>query len=200
MDTAALPVAGKAASDGDGAGTRPRRLLERSQESALAALAAITSYLDSDDDLPVFFERLNATVAELTGARRAAFWRLGARGTLGLQPAPSGFADDSNVYRVRLQLGAKGEGVIERIVFAGETELVKGTSPGLDLVWRDAGLGEVTSSIAAAWRAGERRIGAVAVRRGLPSDRQRSCVHFSPWALFSELHEIAWGPAASPYK
>ena len=163
MDTAALPVAGKAASDGDGAGTRPGRLLERSQESALAALAAITSYLDSDDDLPVFFERLNATVAELTGARRAAFWRLGARGTLGLQPAPSGFADDSNVYRVRLQLGAKGEGVIERIVFAGETELVKGTSPGLDLVWHDAGLGEVTSSIAAAWRAGERRIGAVAV-------------------------------------
>src|SRR5256714_11698991 len=100
VDTAALPIAGKAASDGDGVATRPRRsmqLLERSQESALAALAAIASYLDSDDDLPVFFERLNATVAELTGPRRAAFWRLGARGTLGLQPAPSAFADDSTV-------------------------------------------------------------------------------------------------------
>lgn len=138
-------------------------MLERSQESALAALATVSSYLDSDEDLPTFFGRLSATVAELTRARRAAFWRLGPRGTLALQPAPFGFVDDSALYRTRLQMGAGGEGVIERVVFSEEVELVKGTSPALDQLWRASGLRGVKSSIAAAWRAGDRRIGAVAV-------------------------------------
>jgi signal transduction histidine kinase len=64
---------------------------------------------------------------------------------------------------VRLALGAKGVGILERLVFADELELVKGTSPELDAIWRKAGLTDVRSSIAAAWRAGERRIGALAV-------------------------------------
>jgi signal transduction histidine kinase len=165
VEAAALPIAGKAVADGD-VTSKPRRapaLLERSQESALAALAAVSSYLDSDENLPEFFGRLSATIAELTRARRAAFWRLGPRGTLALQPAPSGFAGDSPLYGMRLQMGAGGEGVIERIVFAEEVELVKGTSPALDALWRESGLADVKSSIAAAWRAGDRRIGAVAV-------------------------------------
>src|SRR5205814_3349336 len=94
---------------------------------------------------------------------RAAFWRLGPRGTLGLQPAPHGFADDSSVYSLRLPLGAKGEGAMERLVFADDLQLTKGTSPRLDAVWRASGLGDVKNSIASAWRAGERRIGAIAV-------------------------------------
>jgi signal transduction histidine kinase len=60
-------------------------------------------------------------------------------------------------------MGAQGEGVIERIVFAEELELAKGTSPELDAMWRESGLTDVKTSIAAAWRAGDRRIGAVAV-------------------------------------
>lgn len=137
--------------------------LERSQEATLAALAAVSSYLDSDEDLPSFFGRLSATVASLSGAGRAAFWRLGARGTLNLQPEPFGFADDSRVYDVRVQLGVDAEGVVERVVFNDQLTLAKGTSPGLDATWRAAGLGDVKNSIAAAWTAGERRIGAVAV-------------------------------------
>ena len=38
-----------------------------------------------------------------------------------------------------------------------------GTSPQLDAIWRASGLHEVKNSIAAAWRAGERHIGAIAV-------------------------------------
>jgi signal transduction histidine kinase len=126
-------------------------------------LSAVSSYLESDEDLPALFRRLSATTAELAGARRAAFWRLGPRGTLALQPAAHGFPDRSRVYSLRLQLGAKGEGVIERIVFTDQLALVRGTSPALDAIWRGAGLSDVKNSIAAAWRAGERRIGAVAV-------------------------------------
>ena len=165
MEAAALPLGGNASDDGAEA-TRPRRAPqanERSQESALAALAAVSSYLDSDEDLPAFFGRLSATVAGLTRARRAAFWRLGPRGSLLLQPEPFGFAGESPIYGARLQTGARAAGVVERVVFGEELELVKGTSPGLDAMWRESGLTEVRSSIAAAWTAGERRIGAVAV-------------------------------------
>jgi signal transduction histidine kinase len=159
-----LPGSGKLTLDSDG-GARPKRSSQRPerQELAFAALAAVSSYLDSDEDLPDFFARLGSTIAELSHARRAAFWRLGARGTLTVQPNPHGFAADSPVYSLRLQLGANGDGAVEKLVFADQLELLKGSSPALDAVWRSSGLNDVKNSIAAAWSAGERRIGAVAV-------------------------------------
>jgi len=135
--------------------------LERWQEAAIAALTAASSYLDSHEDVPVFFGRLSGTIARQVGARRAAFWRLGPRGTLVLRRAPFGFADTSRVHDLRLRLGAPGEGVLERLVVADQLELARGTSPSLDSIWRREGLGDVKNSIAASWRAGERRIGAV---------------------------------------
>ena len=165
METAALPVEGKVPLDPD-VGRRSRRSghqPERFHESALAAMAAVSSYLDSDDDLPGFFARLGATIAELSHARRAAFWRLGPRGTLTLQPMPYGFAKDSPIFRMRHELGAAGLGEIERVVFEDQLDLVRGTAPALDAIWRKSGLGDVKNSIAAAWIAGERRIGAVVV-------------------------------------
>lgn len=165
METAeALPVDGKLRIV-DGVGARPKRAashLERSRESALAAVRAVCSYLDSDEDLTDFFARLSATIAQLTGANRAAFWRLGPRGTLSLQLAPYGFPDDSAVHNLRLHLGANRDGSLERLVFADQLELVGGTSAGLVQAWHDAGLSDVTNSIAASWTAGGRRIGAVA--------------------------------------
>jgi len=157
---------------------RPGAHLERSQESALAALTAVSSYLDSDEDLPEFFGRLSATIAEQVRAARAAFWRLGPRGALVLQPAPFGFADDSPVHELRLQLGARGEGVVERVIFADDLELTKGTAPGLDTLWREAGLADVRNSIAASLRAGERRIGAVVVY-----DSERGFTTHDLWVL-----------------
>ncbi len=165
METVALPNTGKVSLEGDGS-PRPKRSLhqlEKSQEAAFSALAAVSSYLDSDEDLPDFFARLSATIAELSHAKRAAFWRLGPRGTLAVQPKPHGFAADSQVNTIRLQLGANGDGAVERLVFADELDLIKGSAPALDAIWRGAGLSDIRNSIAAAWTAGERRIGAVAV-------------------------------------
>jgi signal transduction histidine kinase len=150
-------------------GKRASQHHERMQEAAFGALAAVSSYLDSDEDLPTFIGRLGATIAQQVGARRAAFWRLGPRGTLVLQPEPFGFAEVSLIHDLRVPLGANGEGIIERIVFRDELDLTKGTSPQLDALWHESGLIEVKNSIAVAWRAGERRIGAIAVydsRRG----------------------------------
>jgi signal transduction histidine kinase len=161
LEAAALPLGNDMTAGGEGA--LRAKPTPQSQEAALAALAAISSCLDSDENLPEFFGRLSATVADLTGAKRAAFWRLGPRGVFALQPSPHGFARGSAVYSARLQMGSRGEGIIERVVFAEELELAKGTSPALDALWRDVGLTEVNTSIAASWRAGNRHVGAVAV-------------------------------------
>lgn len=173
METAALPVSGDAAPAADGvrpetgdsgskSSKRAAQHLEKRQEATYAALAAVSSYLDSDDDRRTFFGRLSATVAELVGARRAAFWRLGAGGVLTLEPEPFGFPDGSLIHNLRIQLGANGEGIIERVLFRDELDTLKDTSPQLDALWREKGMTEVKNSIAVAWRAGERRLGALA--------------------------------------
>lgn len=165
MDTVeALPAVDGSSLDGGS----PRRVkrngnTEKVQESALAAVSAIASYLDEDEDIPSFFGRLSETVAHQLGAARAAFWRVGARGTLTLQPKAFGFKPSSPIHELRFQLDTERRGVLGRVVFEDQLDVVKGTSPELDRLWHAKGLVEVKSSIAVAWRSGERRIGAVVV-------------------------------------
>ena len=149
--------------------TRSVQRLERAQQAAFAALGAVSSYLDADEDLPVFFGRLSETVAGLVGARRAAFWRLGPRRMLSLQPKAFGFPVDSPIHEMRIELGANDRSIVDRVVFRDELDLDRGTSPELDALWREVGLPGIKNSIAVSWRAGDRRIGAVAAydaRRG----------------------------------
>ena len=185
MDTVALPLSGEVAphaTDGPAVASqrasatrrsRTAQRLDKAQAGVLASLETVSSYLDADEDLPVFFGRLSQAIAEQVGARKAAFWGIGPRGTLSLQPDPFGFDDQPSIRSLRLQLGAEGEGIIERVIFRDELDLTKGTSPLLDDMWRQLGLVDVKNSIAVAWRAGERRIGAVAAydsRRGFTAD------------------------------
>jgi signal transduction histidine kinase len=163
MDAAALPAISETAK-GLKEGSRARRPANasgRSQESALAALAEVSCYLDSDENQSALFGRLSATIAEQCHAQRAAFWRMGSRGNLALQRDSFGFDRNSPVHEMKVQLG-DGTGVIEKMLFGDELDLVQGTSPELDAIWRQHGLG-VRNSIAAAWRAGGRRIGTVVV-------------------------------------
>lgn len=134
---------------------------EQAQESALTALSAMSSHLDSDGDEATFVGRLSATVARQLGAERAAFWRLGARGGLSLQPGAFGFSSDSSIHKVRYQIEPGRGGVLGQVIFADRLDLAKGTAPDLDRIWHEKDL-RVASSIGAAWRAGQRRIGLVA--------------------------------------
>ena len=179
MEIVALPTSsGSEPTPEEGGGTskpksRSEEKLEKTQEAALAALSAVSSYLDADEDLADFFGRLCETLAGLVGARRAAFWRLGARGALSLQPMAFGFPADSPIHRLRIELGSTDEGTVERLVFRDALRVSKGTSPELDTLWREVGLPGVKNSIGVAWRAGDRRIGAVVAydsRRGFTAN------------------------------
>ncbi|HUZ86659.1 MAG TPA: ATP-binding protein [Candidatus Baltobacterales bacterium] len=173
METAALSVGGDVALAANGAqagssgesARKPRKRsderIQKAHDQAHAALSAVSSYLDADEDLPTFFLRLGEAIAEQVGARKVAFWRLGPRGAITVQPTPFGFGDASPIHEMRLDLEAGGERVLERVVFRDELKLGKGTSLELDEFWRGCGLADVKSSIAVSWRAGERRIGAV---------------------------------------
>jgi signal transduction histidine kinase len=74
---------------------------------------------------------------------------------------PFGFAGNSPIHQLCVASGGEGQGALDRIVFGDDEQLVKGTCPALDRLWHGAGLKHVKNSIAAAWRAGERRIGVV---------------------------------------
>ena len=147
--------------------------LEKVQYAAFAALDAVSSYLDVDEDLPAFFGRLSETVAGLVGARRASFLRLGPRGVLSLQPRAFGFAADSRIHSLGIERGLNGGNLVDRLVFADDLEREAGTSPELDSLWRQLGLVGIKNYIAVPWRAGDRRIGAVVAydsRRGFTSN------------------------------
>jgi signal transduction histidine kinase len=140
---------------------RPTQRLEKAQQAAFTALAAVSSYLDADEDLPGFFGRLSETVAGLVGAHRAAFWRMGARGSLALQPRAFGFPAESPVHALRIERGAVNGSIVDRIVFGDDLDVDGGTSAELDSLWAELGLHGIKNSIAVPWRAGDRRIGAV---------------------------------------
>jgi signal transduction histidine kinase len=177
VEIVALPAGrgGEPAQAGNRSGRSQRSgpRLEKAQQAALAALTAVSSYLDADEDLPVFFGRLSETVAGLVGARRAGFWRFGPRGVLALQPRAFGFPTDSPIHSKRIARGLNSGGTVDRIVFGDDLELVGGTSPELDAMWRELGVAGIKNSIAVPWRAGDRRIGAVVAfdsRRGFSSN------------------------------
>jgi signal transduction histidine kinase len=136
--------------------------VQKAHDAAHAALVAVSSYLDADEDLPAFFLRLGEAIAEQVGAGKVAFWLLGPRGALTVQPSPFGFGETSPIHEMRLEVEAGGERVLERVVFRDDVQVGRGTSVELDDFWRGCGLADVKSSIAVSWSAGERRIGAVA--------------------------------------
>lgn len=185
MEVVALPADGRPGpslpSDGEvhpaTAESRPRSKtratarLEKAQAAAYIALRAVSSYSEKDVDLPEFFGGLTETIGRLVRARRVAFWRLNHQRILTLQPEPFGIPAGWPIHRLRLHLD--GNSVVERAVFRDELELVGGTIPELDSLWRANGLEGVRNSVAVPWRAGSRRIGmlvALDSRRGFTGD------------------------------
>jgi signal transduction histidine kinase len=151
--------------------TRATARLEKAQAAAYIALRAVSTYSENDVDLPEFFSRLTETIGRLVRARRVAFWRLSHQRILALQPEPFGIPAGSPIHKLRLNVD--GNSVVERAVFRDELELVGGTIPELDALWRANGLEGVRNSVAVPWRAGARRIGilvALDSRRGFTGD------------------------------
>ncbi|HEX3507112.1 MAG TPA: sensor histidine kinase [Candidatus Dormibacteraeota bacterium] len=148
--------------------------LENAQQAAFVALRAVSSYSDKTGDISEFFSGLAETLAGLVKARRVAFWHLGPRRVLTVQPKPYGFPARSPIHAMRIRTSLDQNNIAERAVFQDELELVGGTVPELDALWSACGLDGLKNSIAVSWRAGDRRLGTLVAydsRRGFtPED------------------------------
>ena len=186
MEVVALPADRRpeapSAADGQAAGNgeaRPRsksratQRLEKAQVAGYMVLRTVSSYSESELELPAFLAKLCETVARLVKAKKVAFWRLGPNRTLAVQAAPYGFAADSPVHNLRIPLSVNGQKVLDDVVVRDNVELVEGTSPNLDAIWQANGLEGIRNSIGVSWRAGDRPVGALVAydsRRGFTSD------------------------------
>jgi signal transduction histidine kinase len=148
--------------------------LENAHQAAFVALRAVSSYSDKTGDISEFFSGLAETLAGLVKARRVAFWHLGPRRVLTVQPKPYGFPARSPIHAMRIRTSLDQNNIAERAVFQDELELVGGTVPELDALWSACGLDGLKNSIAVSWRAGDRRLGTLVAydsRRGFtPED------------------------------
>lgn len=97
--------------------------VRKSQEATLTLLGAVSSGLEANTDVPKFFGRVSQTVAELVGAKRAAFWRLGPDGFLTVQPEPYGFDAQATMDRHGVRLSADGEGFFEGATLGDENSI-----------------------------------------------------------------------------
>ncbi len=102
------------------AGTPTPDRVQKSQEATLALLGAASLGLEINADVPQFFGRVSQTVAELVGAKRAAFWRLGSEGLLTVQSEPYGFEAGSPIDRIDVPLITDGDGFFEGVTQGGE--------------------------------------------------------------------------------
>ncbi len=145
------------------AGARAR--MDEVQQRVLAALGGGASHLATDGGAPGVFRELSATVAELVGASRAAFWLYDAAGeTVSAQQGAFGFAEPELERMRGLPCRSGGGSLVEQVVLhdlvvRGEVDLDDPRDWPYEAP--TAGLG-ARDTIMIPWRAGERGLGAIA--------------------------------------
>ena len=137
-----------------------------SHQRVLSALGAVAEHLHNSGDLPGFFGRLSATVAELASASRATFWLYEPRtGTISPQSESWGF-DDADLERLRgLPCTPQHPGLLGGVVFEDRVARVdvdahEPESAALRAQLRSLG---VRDAVAVPWRTGDLRLGALTI-------------------------------------
>ena len=91
--------------------------VNEAQERGLQALTLISQNLASSEELPGFFGRMSASVAELVHAEKAAFWML-EDGVLRAQAEAFGFASET-LAQMQTEVGESPETTLAGLLFGG---------------------------------------------------------------------------------
>ncbi|HSR22390.1 MAG TPA: GAF domain-containing protein, partial [Candidatus Eisenbacteria bacterium] len=142
----------------------PRAGGERSTEAVLELLRAIGRHVDPTSNPATFFGRLTATVSDLVGAGRAAFWLLDpSAAMLAVQPDGHGFPPEVLALMRDVPCRPDGHGMAGPVV---HHDLVLGPvgvdEAGLDADRRLLLAMGVRDLVAVPWRAGDRPLGMLA--------------------------------------
>lgn len=140
---------------------RSAERVERAHELAVAVLLAVSAHVGPGQDLPEFYRKLSATVAELVGAGKVLFWQLVGDGMLSAIPGGYGI-DDAFIARLYPTpcLPARDD-LVARVVFRDYIFRASRTDESQEFAYVLDALG-VQNAISAPWRAGDTRLGMVA--------------------------------------
>jgi signal transduction histidine kinase len=140
--------------------------MREAQQRVLDGLGGMTRHLSDQGDVTAFFGDLSRTLTDLVPAARAAFWLHDPdTGTISPQAGAPGFTAEQLARLRGVPCSPDGEGMAERIVFhdlvvRDHVDEAAGGATSYRAALRAVG---VTDTISMAWRAGERRLGAVGV-------------------------------------
>jgi signal transduction histidine kinase len=148
---------------------RSAERLEKAHDTAIEALLAVSTHIQSGDRLAQFYGRLCASVARLVGADKVLFWQLNDNHTLTAIPGGYG-VDDAFMARLYPALcEPEGDDLTSRVVYKDFIFRAAG-SDGTPEATRVLEVLGVSSAISVPWRAGEQRLGVVAAYDSSHSD------------------------------
>jgi signal transduction histidine kinase len=155
---------GKAEKDGEHGETEERlrtaERVERAHELAVEVMLAVSSHAAAQPSLTDFYHRLAGTLAELVGADRVLFWRLGDDQML----APAGGYGVDDAFLVRLspiRCDPSADDLASKVVYRDLIFRANSSQEFAEFEYVLKRL-SVENAMSVSWRAGEKRFGLVA--------------------------------------
>jgi len=155
---------GKAEKDGEHGETEERlrtaERVERAHELAVEVMLAVSSHAVAQPSLTDFYHRLAGTLAELVGADRVLFWRLGDDQML----APAGGYGVDDPFLVRLspiRCDPSADDLASKVVYRDLIFRANSSQEFAEFEYVLKRL-SVENAMSVSWRAGEKRFGLVA--------------------------------------
>ena len=130
----------------------------------LKAVFAVSRHISSSASLASFFGALTGTVAQLTGAERAAFWALQPDGTIAVQREAFGFSEDVLARMRRVPARVQGGDLAQDIVHGDPIWHVARKfrdDPPQRAAWLD--VEGVREAVVVPWRVGDQHLGLLGV-------------------------------------
>jgi len=137
---------------------------KEAQAKALRALLTVSEHLDSSESEEELYARFASTVADLVAARRVTFWRLSADGKRCVLAAGAHGVQAEGIDAIRpIPCDAKGGSIGASVVFGDGFFLGSARALGMTLPGRTGSRASTApDAMAVAWRAGAKRLGALA--------------------------------------
>ncbi|HZQ49062.1 MAG TPA: GAF domain-containing protein [Candidatus Dormibacteraeota bacterium] len=160
---------------------RSAERLENAHRLAVQALTEVSANLRVSEGLPEFYRRLTASVAGLVGARRCLFWQVNREGMLEAIPGAYGVDDDFVSRLYPAPCDPEGTDLTSQVVY--KDLIFRAATADKKQSERDRAVLstlQVRNAISVPWRAGEHRLGVIAV---YDSERADAFSREDAWVL-----------------
>jgi signal transduction histidine kinase len=132
--------------------------VNEAQRRGLHALTLISEHLASSDDLPVFFGKMSASVAELVQAQKAAFWMV-RDGRLEAQSEAFGFSPEA-IAAMSVDLDAANSEALSGLLLEGQAAAGEISAEALEGQFGEVlSIMEISDVVAVPWKTAQMPLG-----------------------------------------